>query len=145
MTMRKPILVFLTAAAVGASGFLTSPLSGHVRITTDLNFSEDVRPILRRYCMGCHRPGGSAPSYVDLTTYGNDRAPGARAWGAAIEEELLTGRMPPWQADPRFDRYSNTRRLSQNELDILVGWIGAGAPQGPRRNLPTPAEYAAGA
>jgi hypothetical protein len=82
---------------------------------------------------------------VDLTTYGTDRAPGARAWAAAIEEELLTGRMPPWQADPRFDHFANTRRMTKDELDILVAWIGGGAPQGPRRNLPTPPEFEPGA
>ena len=121
------------------------PAAAHVRITTDLNWSEDVRPILRRHCMVCHSPGGPAPSYVDLRTYGTDSAPGARAWAAAIEEELLTGRMPPWQADPRFDTFGNTRRLTKAELDTVIGWIRGGAPQGPRRNLPPPPEFEADA
>jgi hypothetical protein len=120
---------------------LGAPASAHVRITTDLTWSEDVRPILRRYCMGCHSPGGPAPDYVDLRTYGTDSKPGARAWAAAIEEEILTGRMPPWQADPRFDRFANTRRMSQEEIDVVVGWIEGGAPQGPRRDLPPPPEF----
>ncbi len=124
---------------------IACPAGAHVRITTDLNFSDDVRPILRRHCMGCHSPGGSAPSYVDLTTYGTDSAPGARAWAAAIEEEVLTGRMPPWQADPRFDHFANTRRMSQEDIEILVGWIQGGGPQGPRRNLPPPPEFEEGA
>lgn len=132
----------MAAAALVAGA---APLAAHVRITTDLTFSEDVRPILRKYCMSCHRPGGSAPSYVDLTTYGDDRAPGARAWAAAMEEEVLTGRMPPWQADARFDHFANTRRMTKDEIDILVGWIGGGAPQGPRRDLPAPPEFEEGA
>ena len=146
MRMRaRANLVFASAAVALVFLVSTEPLSGHVRITTDLSFSEDVRPVLRKYCMGCHSPGGSAPSYVDLTTYGNDGSPGARAWAAAIEEEVLTGRMPPWQADARFDRYANTRRMSSGEIDVLVGWIGGGAPQGPRRNLAAPPEFTAGA
>ena len=88
--------------------------------------------------MGCHNPAGAAPNYVDLTTYGSDRAPGARAWATAIEEEILMGRMPPWQADPRFDHFANSRRMTQEEIDIVVGWVQGGAPQGPRRNLPPP-------
>ncbi|HEX2464588.1 MAG TPA: hypothetical protein VHR17_08170 [Thermoanaerobaculia bacterium] len=136
-----------TAAIAGALAVLVSapPARAHVRITTDLNWSEDVRPILRRHCMVCHSPGGPAPSYVDLRTYGTDSAPGARAWAAAIEEELLTGRMPPWQADPRFDAFGNTRRLTKAELDTVIGWIRGGAPQGPRRNLPPPPEFEADA
>lgn len=124
---------------------LSAPLAAHVRITTDITFSDDVRPLLRRYCMGCHSPGGSAPDYVDLTTYGTDRAPGARAWATAIEEEVMTGRMPPWQADPRFDEFGNSRRLRQDEIETLAGWIQGGAPQGPRRDLPTPPEFEKGA
>ena len=134
---RRAILAALVAAPLA----LAAPAAAHVRITTDLTWSEDVRPILRRYCMGCHSPGGPAPDYVDLRTYGTDSAPGARAWAAAIEEEILTGRMPPWQADPRFDHFANTRRMTQDEIDTVVGWIQGGAPQGPRRNLPPPSEF----
>ena len=113
----------------------------HTRITTDINWSEEVRQILRQHCMRCHNPSGIAPSYVDLTTYGTDSSPGARAWAAAIEEELQTGRMPPWEADRRWDHFANSRSMTQLEIDKLVAWVQGGAPQGPRRNLPPPAEF----
>ncbi len=128
-------------AALTLTGIATEPAPAHVRITTDINYADDVRPILRRYCMPCHNPKGSAPDYIDLTTYGNDAKPGARAWGVAIEEELLTGRMPPWTADPRYDHFRNSRRMSQREIDIVVAWVQGGGPQGPRRNLPSPPEF----
>ena len=128
-------------AALTLTGIATDPAPAHVRITTDINYADDVRPILRRYCMPCHNPKGSAPDYIDLTTYGNDAKPGARAWGVAIEEELLTGRMPPWTADPRYDHFRNSRRMSQREIDIVVAWVQGGGPQGPRRNLPPPPEF----
>ena len=128
-------------AALTLTGIATDPAPAHVRITTDINFADDVRPILRRYCMPCHNPKGSAPDYIDLTTYGNDAKPGARAWAVAIEEELMTGRMPPWTADARYDHFRNSRRMSQQEIDILVAWVQGGGPQGPRRNLPPPLEF----
>ncbi len=142
---RRLALAAATGALVGLTlaGVATGPLPAHVRITTDINFADDVRPILRQYCMPCHSPKGSAPDYIDLTTYGTDAKPGARAWGVAIEEELLTGRMPPWTADPRYDHFRNSRRMSQREIDILVAWVQGGGPQGTRRNLPTPAEFTA--
>ena len=64
-------------AALGALAVLLAPARAHVRISTDITWSEDIRPILRRHCMNCHSPGGPAPSYVDLRTYGTDSAPGA--------------------------------------------------------------------
>ena len=131
----------LALAALALTGIVTDPAPAHVRITTDINFAEDVRPILRRYCMPCHNPKGSAPDYIDLTTYGNDAKPGARAWAVAIEEELMTGRMPPWTADARYDHFRNSRRMSQQEIDIVVAWVQGGGPQGPRRNLPPPLEF----
>ena len=128
-------------ATLTLTGIATEPAPAHVRITTDINFADDVRPILRRYCMPCHNPKGSAPDYIDLTTYGNDAKPGARAWAVAIEEELLTGSMPPWTADARYDHFRNSRRMSQQEIDIVVAWVQGGGPQGPRRNLPPPPEF----
>jgi hypothetical protein len=128
------------ALVVALAVVTTGRTAAHVRITTDITWSEDIRPILRERCMRCHRPGGIAPSYADLTVYGTDSQPGARAWAQAIEEEILTGRMPPWDADPRYGRFANERRLSQEEVDKIVAWVEGGAPQGPRRNLPPPPE-----
>ncbi|HVS63190.1 MAG TPA: hypothetical protein VMT85_06750 [Thermoanaerobaculia bacterium] len=119
---------------------LSRPAPAHVRITTDLTWSEHIRPILRDHCMRCHRPGGIAPSYADFTIYGTDSQPGARAWATAIEEEILTGRMPPWPADERYGHFANERRLSNRETDMIVAWVQGGAPQGPRRDLPPPPE-----
>ena len=82
-----------------------------------------------------------APEYVDLTTYGTDSNPGARAWATAIEEELMTDRMPPWQADQRYDAFENSRAMTQLEKDMIVAWVQGGAPQGPRRDLPPPPEF----
>jgi hypothetical protein len=133
--------VALAAPMLVAGIALTGERAGaHVRITTNITWSEDIRPILRERCMRCHRPGGIAPSYADLTVYGTDSQPGARAWAAAIEEEILTGRMPPWDADARYGSFANDRRLTQEEIDKVVAWVQGGAPQGPRRNLPPPPE-----
>ncbi len=143
-SIRLPGLLVLGGALLflGSGGELgTAPARAHTRITTDLTWSEEIRPIVRRHCMRCHSPGGIAPSYVDLTAYGTDSAPGARAWATAIEEELLTGRMPPWTADARYDHYANSRRITQLEIDMLVAWVEGGAPQGPRRDLPPPSEF----
>jgi hypothetical protein len=38
--------------------------------------------------------------------------------------------MPPWFADPRYGKFQNKRGLSQAQIDMLVAWADAGAPQG---------------
>ncbi|MEM6706199.1 MAG: hypothetical protein AAF690_26030, partial [Acidobacteriota bacterium] len=98
---RRPLFLRLATAALCGTSLLlhttvTSRAQAHTRITTNVTWSEDVRAILRTHCMHCHSPAGMAPSYADFTTYGTDSKPGARAWATAIEEEVLTGRMPAW-------------------------------------------------
>jgi hypothetical protein len=135
-------LTLAAAAATLAVLLIYRPSAdAHIRISTDVNWSEYVRPIMEKKCMTCHHPGGIAPDYVDLTFYGTDTLPGANAWYASIEEMLVTGKMPPWDADARFGKFSNSKRLTQNELDILMAWLQGGRPQGPRRNLPTPPQF----
>lgn len=135
-------LVFLAAAIAAAVAGLQFDrvAEAHTRITTDVTWSGEVRALLAEKCMSCHKPGGIAPDYVDLTIYGTDTEPGARAWAIAIEEMVLTGKMPPWKADSRFSSFSNAHSLTQEEEDILIAWIRGGAPQGPERNLPPPPE-----
>ena len=68
----------------------------HVKITTDVNWSDDVMPIIEEKCMSCHHPGGLAPDYIDLTEYGTSTEPKARGWPEAIKDESISPRMPPW-------------------------------------------------
>jgi hypothetical protein len=128
---------------LGLALLATAPVMAHTRITTDITWGDDIRAILRQHCMRCHSPGGIAPEYADFTMYGTDSQPGARAWATAIEEELLTGRMPPWQADARYDEYRNSRTLTPREIALITAWVEGGAPQGPRRDLPVPEELLA--
>ncbi len=147
MMLRRYKLVWVpVVAAVGAAIWILflhglPPAEAHTRITTDITWSEDIRAIFQKKCMPCHHKGGLAPEYVDFTVYGTDVVPGARAWAVAIEEEIETGRMPPWQGDPRFGAFSNSRMLTPEEREYIIGWVQGGAPQGPRRDLPVPEEF----
>ena len=44
--------------------------------------------------------------------------------------------MPPWHADAPAGTFSNERRLSAAEKDILEAWATAGAPEGDPKDLP---------
>ena len=51
--------------------------------------------------------------------------------------------MPPWFADPRFGTFRNERRLTQEQIDTVVAWADAGAPEG-EGDAPAAPEFAGG-
>jgi hypothetical protein len=100
----------------------TRPVETHPRITTTLLWVKDIAPILQRRCFSCHSPDNVAMS---LTSYAE-----ARPWAAAIREEVLTRKMPPWSAVAGYGRFENDPSLTQGEWDLLVAWVDGGAPSG---------------
>jgi len=92
-------------------------------------FHKDVEPILQQHCQECHRPGEIAP--MPLLTYQQ-----ARPWAAAIKSAVLKGSMPPWPADPKFGHFANDRSLTKEQIDTLVAWADAKAPEGNQSDAP---------
>jgi mono/diheme cytochrome c family protein len=100
-------------------------------------FTKDVAPIFQISCQGCHRPGEAGP--FALLTYEQ-----ARPWAKAIKAAVLTRKMPPWFADPHYGKFSNDRSLSKVEIDTIVHWVDAGAPQGNPKDMPPLRKFADG-
>jgi len=102
-------------------------------------YNKEVAPILFKNCAKCHSTGeiGSA---VSLLSYD-----AARPWAKAIKEKVLLREMPPWPADPSASvKFRNDARLSQQDINTLVAWVNAGAPQGNDRDLPPSPQKAQG-
>src|SRR5437016_5422705 len=98
---RRGKMRLLTAALTLASVAMATP-----------NFTKDVAPILYKNCVSCHRPGEIAPmSLLDYQT--------ARPWAKAIRTAVLTRKMPPWFADPRYGEFANDPRLTKHEIDTI--------------------------
>ncbi len=125
MRIRSIALVLLTAGVARAAD---APVA---------TFSKDVARILQKHCQQCHRPGEIAP--MPLLTYSQ-----ARPWAKAIRSAVVTKKMPPWFADARFGHFSNDTSLTQREIDTLVAWADAGAPEGNRSDLPKPVDFEEG-
>ena len=89
-----------------------------------ISYAGDVVPILRARCLGCHRQGGIGPWPMD--SYER-----VKTWSPRMRAVLLTGRMPPWHADPRIGKFVNDRSLSVEQKRTLVRWIDAGGARGP--------------
>ena len=99
-----------------------------------VTFDKDVLPILQKNCQGCHRPGEATP--MSLVTYQD-----ARPWAKAMKAALLTGKMPPWFADPKYGHFANDRTMKQADIDTIVAWADNGAPEGNAADAPAPLQF----
>ena len=88
-----------------------------------VTFNKDVLPVVQRKCQTCHRPGEIAPmSFLSYQT--------TRPWAKAIKAAVLTKKMPPWGADPRYGHFANDPSLTHGEIDTIVKWVDTGALEG---------------
>jgi hypothetical protein len=129
--MRSRILgaaVVVVAVAVGGALTADSP---------SVNFHKDVEPVLQKNCQTCHRPGQVAP--MSFMTYES-----ARPFARAMKSAVLSRKMPPWFADPHYGPYLNDRSLSQRDIDTIVNWVDAGAPEGAASDAPPPVQWPEG-
>jgi mono/diheme cytochrome c family protein len=100
---------------------------------TPPTFSKDIAPIFQQKCQQCHQPNSIAP--MSLITYEE-----ARPWARSIKNRVQTRQMPPWHIDPSVgvQKFKNDMSLSQPQIDTIVRWVDAGAPQGDPKDLPPP-------
>jgi len=94
-------------------------------------FNQDVAPIFYEKCVQCHRAGEVAP--MSLISYQD-----VRPWVRTIKNRVVNREMPPWFADPRFGHFANNQSLTQAQIDTIVKWVDAGAPQGTGTAPPAP-------
>jgi len=105
--------------------------------SNNVTFNKDVLPVLQKNCQECHRPGEVAP--MSLLTYSE-----ARPWAKALKTAVVTQKMPPWFADPKYGHFANDRRLSQEEIDVISAWADNGAPEGDAKDKPAAKTFQAG-
>jgi hypothetical protein len=101
-----------------------------------VTFTKDVAPILQEKCQECHHKGSMAP--MSLVTYEE-----ARPWAKSIRQRVITHQMPPWHIDTTVgvQQFKNDMSLSQAQIDTLVRWVDAGAPQGDLKDMPAPKKW----
>ncbi|MEX2015339.1 MAG: cytochrome c [Candidatus Hydrogenedentales bacterium] len=83
---------------------------------------EGVGLVFEQRCVECHRPGGAAP--MPFTSRGE-----IGSWTKNMKTAIESRTMPPWPASPDH-HYANSKRLSDQERELLLEWIGAGYPPG---------------
>ena len=86
--------------ALGIVAFLSTPLFGAPSAVLDRQFTETVRPVITKYCVGCH--SGNAPAaQFDLKAYDTISAVvrDYPRWELVLAR-LTANEMPPKQAPP---------------------------------------------
>ena len=124
----KPVLIQSVAARGDSLNLTTIPTPSYAR---------DIAPILQSKCVTCHRAG-------DIGSWAMTSHEVVTNYSASIRDDVLTGRMPPWHADPVNGPFSNDQSLTTDEAAKLVAWVEAGTPRGSEAdplfvNPPTPA------
>ncbi len=99
-------------------------------------FTKDVAPIFQEKCEACHRPDSMAP--MSLVTF-ND----VRPWARSIRSKVAERQMPPWHIDRTvgIQQFKNDRSLTDDQVDTIVRWVDAGAPQGDPKDMPAAKVY----
>jgi len=122
----------LVNGAVGAVA-LTALLGGASVASAQSapTFTKDVAPIFQAKCEACHRPDSIAP--MSLQTWQQ-----ARPWARSIKARVSEHSMPPFQIDRTVGvtKFKNDDSLSPAELETIVKWVDAGAPQGSPKDMP---------
>ena len=116
----------------GALGVvLMSAAPSGAQTGASVTFSKDIAPIFQAKCQACHQPESIAP--MSLVTYQQ-----ARPWARSIKDRVARRQMPPWHIDQSVgvQKFKNDMSLSDAQIDTIVKWVDAGAPQGDPKDLP---------
>jgi hypothetical protein len=115
------------ASIAGASGLAlvaaAAVVSAHDPIRTRVTWTGDISRVIAARCVSCHYPG--VRGTMSLETYED-----ARPWARAIKEEVITRRMPKWQAVRGYGDFSNDPSLSPFDIALVAAWADGGAPKG---------------
>ncbi|WP_373651311.1 redoxin domain-containing protein [Schlesneria sp. DSM 10557] len=130
---RKPVSVpqtETTGCLIGRVKIPKSPSPDQPVVT----YCQEITRILNQHCVECHRPGEIAP--FSLTDFEE-----VKGWGETILETIAAGRMPPWNANPEYGHFRNSRLMPESDQKRIREWVEAGMPYGDESQLPPPAEF----
>jgi mono/diheme cytochrome c family protein len=134
--MARTIRIFASAAAaIGALAALsfgvTDPVGPACAAQTKTSFAEDVMPIFRGRCVGCHQTGGDGfeKSGLDLTSY-EGLLKGTKHGPMVIPRDPDSSNLMwllDWRAAPALRMPHGTKKLSTCDRDAIRSWIREGA------------------
>jgi Planctomycete cytochrome C len=131
MKAQRTGVLALAVSVTALISFDFVALSRQVCAADTQSFTEDILPILKWRCAGCHEVGGEGfeKSGVDLTTYegvmkGTKFGPMVIA-GDPESSNLMW--LLDWRAAPQLRMPHNKKQLSTCDRDAIRAWIREGA------------------
>ena len=121
----------------GLAALLLALVESYGAAAPAVTFHKHIAPILFEYCAPCHRPGESGP--FPLLTYED-----ARKHAAQIAAVTRRRYMPPWLPEPGYGDFSNERRLSGAQIQLIETWAATGAQPGAPSDSPRPPTFTPG-
>ena len=109
-------------AVLVVAGTTWAATTAHERISTTVSWDREISPIIQARCQSCH--AGDATTTMPLTSYEE-----ARPWARAIKHQVLTRRMPIWNAARGYGDFANDPSLSPFEIALITAWVDGGAPK----------------
>lgn len=88
-----------------------------------VTYADHVGPLLLQKCAVCHKPGEAVP--FSLLSYEQ-----AKNKSKAIAEVTTDGKMPPWYAASTHGKFTNDRKLTSAERDLIRRWVQGGMQKG---------------
>jgi peroxiredoxin/mono/diheme cytochrome c family protein len=102
-----------------------------------ITYAKHIAPILQEYCQPCHRPGEVAP--FSLLTYRD-----AYTWRKEIAAVVKARQMPPWKPVHGYGEFQGERRLTDEQIAMILQWAETGAPMGDPNDMPPPRKFSNG-
>ncbi len=65
----------------------------------------------------------------------------ARPYGEKIKSQVVRRVMPPWKPVPGVGDFRDARILTGEQIETMLQWVDAGAPEGDPRDLPPPLTF----
>ena len=119
-------------AAIGAAlAIPTTPACAASAKKPTISFAEDIMPIFRGRCVGCHQSGGAGfeKSGLDLTSY-EGVMKGTKHGPMVIAKDPDSSNLMwllDWRASPELRMPHGTKKLSTCDRNDIRTWIREGA------------------
>lgn len=97
----------------------------------EVTYTKEISRLFQAKCQGCHRTGDIAPFALDSYE-------AATTWSADIQRVVQARIMPPWKPVDEHGKFKGDFGLTDDERQMLLDWLAAGAPKGDDADLPEP-------
>jgi mono/diheme cytochrome c family protein len=99
-------------------------------------YSVHIQPIVKRYCISCHRPGKDSNNYF-MDSYENILSSGDNADKNIIAGHMNSYLLQTLQYQPILDTDGSvlvgemppSRQLKQDVIDVFIRWVMGGMPE----------------